>query len=120
MPSWSPDGRYRVALGQKPSRLMLYSTNTKTWKALKQFQDADGFFTWSRDSKSLYMGMDQGNNGLYRLTVPEGRLERVSDPPGTYTGMRGGPAELNLTAEGQPAMMVTTGVAQIYSLQWKH
>jgi dipeptidyl aminopeptidase/acylaminoacyl peptidase len=119
-PSWSPDGRYRVATVEQPSRLMLYSANTRTWKVLKQFQDPEGFVTWSRDSKSLYMALVEGNNGLYRLTVPDGRWEKVSELAGTYTGFGGGAPGVSLTADGQPAMMITTGVAQIYSLHWKH
>ena len=36
-PGWSPDGKYLVAIAQKPSRRVLYSTGTKTWKDLKPF-----------------------------------------------------------------------------------
>jgi hypothetical protein len=32
----------------------------------------------------------------------------------------GAPLFVSLTADGQPAMMSHTGVAQIYSLHWKH
>ena len=38
------------------------------------------------DSKSIYMGLIQGNNGIYQLTVPQGEwkqlcgLEGVNDP----------------------------------------
>ena len=70
------------------------------------------------DSKFLFMAMAEGHNGVYRLTVPDGRLEKISELPGTYTGLRGGNSGLSLTADGRPAMMVKTGVGQIYSLHW--
>ena len=119
-PSWSPDGKFLVAIGQKPSRLMLYSASTKAWKVLTQFQAPWGYWTWSRDSKSLYMGMVKGQNGIYRLTVPDGKWEKVSELASVYTSLYGGDSFVSLTAEGQPAMMSYTGVAQIYSLHWEH
>jgi Tol biopolymer transport system component len=123
-PSWSPDGKYMGVFAEQPSRMMLYSANTKTWKELTQFKDPSGFWTWSRDSKSLYMGMVQGNNGIYRITVPDGKWTKVSDLGGTYTGLYSGLADgasfVSLTPDGEPAMMAFTGVAQIYSLHWKH
>ena len=85
-----------------------------------QFQAPWGYWTWSRDSKSLYMAMVKGQNGIYRLTVPDGKWEKVSELASVYTSLYGGDSFVSLTAEGQPAMMSYTGVAQIYSLQWKH
>ncbi len=47
----------------------------------------------------------------------------MSDLGGTYTGLYSGLADgasfVSLTADGQPAMMAYTGVAQIYDLRWK-
>jgi hypothetical protein len=70
------------------------------------------------------MAMVQGHNGIYRITVPDGKWTKVSDLGGTctglYSGLADGAAFVSLTADGQPAMMANTGVAQIYSLHWKH
>ena len=118
-PSWSPDGRFMVAIAQKPSRMMLYSAGTKAWTVLTQFQVPWGFWTWSHDSKALYMGLVQGQNGIYRISVPEGKWQKLTDVPGGYIGVAGGDSGVSLTSDGQPAMMAYTGVAQIYSLQWK-
>jgi serine/threonine protein kinase len=118
--SWSPDGTYRVAWALKPSRLMLYSAKTGRWRVLTKFEEPVYAAIWSKDSKALFIGLFEGHNGIYRLTVPDGKLEKVSGLAGTYTGMRGGSSAMNITADGEPAMMVTTGVGQIYSLQWKH
>jgi serine/threonine protein kinase/Tol biopolymer transport system component len=117
-PSWSPDGKYLVAIAENPARMVLYSAERKTWKDLHRFDVIWSYWTWARDSKSLYFGMVEANQGIYRLTVPEGEwtklsgLEGVNDPSGFDSFM-------SLTPEGQPAIMSRTGVAQIYLLHWK-
>jgi eukaryotic-like serine/threonine-protein kinase len=116
VPSWSPDGKYMVAIAQNPSRMMLYTAETKTWKELYRFDAPWGYWIWSSDSKSLYMAMVGGQNGFYRLTVPAGHWEKVTG----LEGIDASPTDgfMSLTPEGQPAIMSHTGVAQIYSLQW--
>jgi eukaryotic-like serine/threonine-protein kinase len=37
VPSWSPDGQYLVAIAENPSRMVLYSAKTATWKDLHLF-----------------------------------------------------------------------------------
>jgi hypothetical protein len=97
----------------------LYSTATKTWKVLHRFDAVWSYWVWAQDGKALYVSQLQGDNGIYRLTVPQGDwtklngLEGVNDPSG-YDSF------LSLAPDGQPAIMARTGVAQIYLLQWKH
>jgi DNA-binding winged helix-turn-helix (wHTH) protein/Tol biopolymer transport system component len=116
-PSWSPDWKYMVATAQKPARLVLYTAQTKSWKDLHTFDVPSGYATWAADSKSIYMGLIEGSDGIYRLTVPQGDwkqlsgLEGVNDPQSTDS-------ILSLTPDGQPAIMSRTGVGQIYSLRW--
>jgi dipeptidyl aminopeptidase/acylaminoacyl peptidase len=117
VPSWSPDGRYMIAMAQNPSRMVLYSAESRTWKDLHAFDVPWGYWVWANDSKSIYMGLINGDNGIYQLTVPQGDwkrlcgLEGVNDPQGLDSF-------LSLTPEGQPAIMSRTGVGQIYSLLW--
>jgi len=117
VPSWSPDGKYMIAMAQDPSRMVLYSAQTKTWKDLRTFDAPGGYWTWASDSKSIYMVLVLGKNGIYQLTVPQGEwkqlcgLEGVNDP-------QGADSFLSLTPDGQPAIMSRTGVGQIYSLRW--
>jgi Tol biopolymer transport system component len=117
VPSWSPDGKYMVAITQNPARMVFYSAQTKTWKNLRTFDVPWGFWTWASDSNSIYMGLVLGNNGIYQLTVPQGEwkllcpLDGVNDPSGADSFM-------SLTPDGQPAIMSRTGVGQIYSLRW--
>jgi dipeptidyl aminopeptidase/acylaminoacyl peptidase len=116
VPSWSPDGKFMVAIAQNPSRMMLYTAETKTWKELIRFDAPWGWWIWSNDSKSLYMVMAEGQNGLYRLTVPAGNWEKLTDLEGIDA--HAADSFMSLTPEGQPAVMNHTGVAQIYSLRW--
>jgi Tol biopolymer transport system component len=118
-PSWSPDGNYLVAIAENPSRMVMYSAKTKTWKDLHSFDTVWSYWTWAADSKSLYISHVEGNNGIYQLTVPEGKwtklsgLEGVNDPSGFDSF-------ISLTPGGQPAIMSRTGVAQLYLLHWAH
>lgn len=118
VPLWSPDGRYLVAIGQRPSRLMLYSADTKTWTELKRFDVEWGWYVWANDSKSLYVTLTQGENGLYSLGVPTGTWEKLSDleripPRDPLAGF------VSVTPEGQPAIMNDTSISQIYLLRLK-
>ncbi len=53
VPSWSPDGKYMVAIANPPKRMVVYSRETKTWRTLKQFGADWGYWRWSGDSKSI-------------------------------------------------------------------
>ena len=118
VPSWAPDGKFMVAIAQSPSRMMLYSAETKTWKELIRFNEHEpwGYWIWSSDSNSLYMAIVVGQTGMYRVTVPAGNLEKLIGLEGIDT--RALDSFVSLTPEGQPAIMSHTGVAQIYALQW--
>lgn len=118
-PSWSPDGKYLVAMAQNPSRMVLYSTASRTWKDLHGFNVVWGYWVWARDSKSLYVSLVQGENGIYRLTVPQGQWTKMSGLEGV-NDFNGFDSFLSLTPDGQPAMMSRTGVAQVYLLRWPH
>jgi Tol biopolymer transport system component len=63
-PSWSPDGKYLVAMAQNPARMALYSTATKTWKDLHAFPEQSGFWSWATDSNCLYMAIFSGKQAM--------------------------------------------------------
>jgi eukaryotic-like serine/threonine-protein kinase len=117
-PSWSPDGRYLIATAQNPSRMVLYSAATKTWRDLHIFEVEWGLWIWSTDSKSAYMALARkGATGIFRLTIPDGAWSQVSGLDGVTT--KDGSTPPSLTPDGRPALMSHTGVVQIYSLSWK-
>jgi len=117
IPASSPDGRYVVAMAREPLRMVIYSTATKQWRTLMQFDAPEGFYAWSPDSRFVYFSQTQTHAGMYRVSVPDGARQRVSDVPdvGTTTNAQ----FVSVTADGQPAVMANAGAAQVYSLQWK-
>lgn len=76
-PRWSPDGRYIVAMPLDQSKLVFYDTATHTWKTLIARPAHDP--VWSNDSRWIYfhdfLAQDQP---VYRVSVPDGKLERVA------------------------------------------
>ena len=50
---WKIHGR----VAQNPSRMMLYTGQSGTWRDLKKFDLPWGFWVWSSDSKSIYMAV---------------------------------------------------------------
>jgi succinylarginine dihydrolase len=43
VPSWSPDGKYMVAMANPPKRMVVSYRGTKTWRTLKQCRADWGF-----------------------------------------------------------------------------
>jgi hypothetical protein len=115
--AWSPDGKFMAAIAQNPSRMVLYSTATRTWKDLKKFDLRWGYWEWSSDSKWIYMVVHTPSPGIYRLTVADGEWKRMSGLEGLVDLPEF--ARFSLTPDDRPALMSSTGVAQIYSLHWK-
>ena len=109
-PRWSPDGRYIVAQFDVGPGLMLYDTQTQTWKKLLQPQDVSGgsnYLTWSHDSTAIYFDtVFTDQPAFYRLRVRDAKLDRVVDLKshrlfprfcsqcGSWTGLAPGDAPL--------------------------
>jgi Tol biopolymer transport system component len=122
VPSWSPDGKYLVAVAVNPDRMMLYSTQSGTWKELRRLEIPWGYWVWSRDSKAIYIASWETDPGIYRLTIPNGNLEKITSLDGIKFDPDNDVLEgfISLTADGQPALLSDTSVVQIYSLQWNN
>jgi len=116
IPAWSPDGRYLLAMLREPLSMMIYSAVTKQWRTLMPFDAREGFYAWAPDSRSIYFTQTQTHAGMYRVSVPDGVRQRVSDIPDVGTSNS---QFVSVTADGQPAVMANAGAAQVYSLQWK-
>ena len=114
--AWSPDGKYLVAIAREPLRMMIYAAATKQWRELRRFDAPWGYYAWTRDSRYIYFDQTATLPGLYRLSVPSGAWERISDVPSLGSVPD---AFVSVTVDGQPAVMNHTGVAQVYSLEWK-
>ncbi len=126
-PLWSPDGQYLAAIQNPPKSQAVYSVKTKQWKQLKIFERDWGFFVWAPDSKSLYSmcGPSEAatgeQNGIYRLTVPDGKWEIFAKFTGLNGVLRAGAQDfVSITPEGNIATTSDTSVTQIYQLKWKN
>jgi serine/threonine protein kinase len=122
VPSWSPDGKYMVAMANPPKHMVVYSRETKTWRTLKQFAADWGYYRWSADSKSILMpkiSAEPGEQpGVYRLNVADGKWTPVAIFSGLNVSSSPFENFLSITPDGRPAMMSDTSVVQIYSLRW--
>jgi len=122
-PRWSPDGKYMVAAGYNPTRVVLYSAQTGTWKALRVSDRPSGNWVWSNDSQFLYFDMPDGGpeqvRGFYRLAIADGAWSRMAGYDRlAVIGNAGQGVFPSITSEGQPAIMIDTSVDQIYSAKW--
>jgi eukaryotic-like serine/threonine-protein kinase len=122
VPSWSPDGLYMVAMAENPSRMVLYSAQTRTWKDLKKFEVPWGYWVWSGDSKSLDIAMTQAapgeEPGIYRLTITDGTWERIAKFDGVTVSSEGFEGFPCITPDSQLAIMSDTSAVQIYLTKW--
>jgi eukaryotic-like serine/threonine-protein kinase len=122
VPSWSPDGKYMVAIGQNPSRMLLYSAESGRWKDLKKFEAAWGYWIWANDSKSVYIAMKDaepgGESGIYRLSIANGKWDLVASFNGMPINRDGAEGFPSLTLNGEVAMMSDTSAVQIYWAKW--
>ena len=122
VPSWSPDGKYMVAIANPPKRMVVYDRAAKAWKTLKEFGADWGFWKWSDDSKSILMAKtapEPGERpGVYQLSVADGKWTPVAAFNGLSVSSDGAENLLSITADGRVAMMSDTSVVQIYSLRF--
>jgi serine/threonine protein kinase len=122
VPSWSPDGKYMVAIAQNPSRMVLYSAASGTWKDLKIFKTLWQYWVWANDSRSVYFAMkdpEPGEQpGMYRLTIADAKWEQATKFDGLTVNRDGSEGFPSMTADGRVAMMRDTSVVQIYWAKW--
>ena len=118
-PSWSPDGRWLVAVAANPKRFMLYSPATQHWRELAEWGGSSGWWVWSHDSKAIYqLDREPQNNRVLRIPLATGRAEVFATLEGVKITVNTG-VELNVTADNMPAIISDNSVQQIYSLDWK-
>jgi len=121
VPSWSPDGKYMVAIANPPKRMVVNSRGTKTWRTLKEFGADWGFWRWSGDSKSVLMAKvapEPGEQpGIYRLNISDGKWALIATFNGLSVSSGWSENLLSITPDGRVAMMSDTSVVQIYSLR---
>lgn len=122
VPSWSPDGKHLVAIAQNPSRMVLYSAGSGTWRDLRKFEVVWGYWVWSNESKSVYIAMTAAElgfePGIYRLTIADGAWNQIAKFDGLTLSRSGAENFPSLTTDGRLAIMNDTSAVQIYSAKW--
>lgn len=122
VPRWSPNGKYMIAVGQNPSRMVLYSVQSGTWRDLKKFDAPWGWYTWLKDSKSVYVSLPTPSPGIqtgfYQLGIPDGSWKLLTRLDGLNLGFSPEESFDSLTADERPAKMTNTSVVQIYRAKW--
>jgi len=87
-PRWSPDGRFIAALTLDQQKVMLFDSATRAWSTLAASSAADP--VWSEDSKALYVhSYMAGTEPIYRVSVPDGRMEEVASLKNLPVGTTG-------------------------------
>ncbi len=77
-PRWSPDGCYIAALSLDQHQLLLFDIATRHWRVIAQTTAADP--VWAANSSALYFHASLAEmQPIYRISIPEGRLEQVGD-----------------------------------------
>ncbi|MGA9475173.1 MAG: protein kinase [Terriglobales bacterium] len=122
VPSWSPDGKYMVAIAENPSRMVLYTVASGTWKDLKIFKAPWQYWVWANDSRSVYFAMREPEPGeepgMYQLTTADGKWEQAAKFSGLTVNRDDLEGFPSMTADGRFAMMRDTSVVQIYWAKW--
>jgi serine/threonine protein kinase/Tol biopolymer transport system component len=115
-PRWSPDGRFIAAMTiPTTTEIKLFDVQNRQWFTLARHQGAWGFPTWSRDGKFIYALRGPEPWSVDRISVPDGKQERVVDLTGTYlTGAVG--FWFGLDPKDVPLLLRDNGSSDIYAL----
>jgi Tol biopolymer transport system component/DNA-binding winged helix-turn-helix (wHTH) protein len=109
----SPNGRYLT--GHRSDKTMLYDFETQQWSDF-----GDGIPAWSRDSKFVYLHRKNADQSeIVRMSVPDGKVERVLDLKGISLGGYW-PDWVSLLPDDSPLLMLDKSTQEIYRLQFQH
>jgi Tol biopolymer transport system component len=114
-PRSSQDGRYLAALSADSTKLMLFDNEKKSWTqlAVSRF----GFENWSHDGRYLYAeDYSDKTDDLVRVTVPDGKVERVLSLKEIPRGFDPWEFWVGLAPDDSPLLMRDRSTQEIYSL----
>jgi serine/threonine protein kinase/Tol biopolymer transport system component len=112
---WSPDGRYMVALVYSShTELRIFEVKTQRWIALPTGGDVE-FPSFSHDSRFIYFLRFGRDQGVFRIPVTGGKLDRVVDMKNWHlTGYFG--FSMSLDPTDAPLILRDVGGNDIYAL----
>jgi DNA-binding winged helix-turn-helix (wHTH) protein/Tol biopolymer transport system component len=117
-PRWSPDGRYIAALlSPQVDRLPVFDVKLQRWFDLSVNGEVE-FPSFSRDSKFIYFLRNGKDQGVFRVPVTGGKVERVVDMANWHvTGYFG--YSMSLDPNDAPLVLRDTGSDDIYALAFE-
>jgi hypothetical protein len=118
-PRVSRDGRYLISRRVR-NKVMLYDFPTQRWSEFMDGMDY-GTPTWSLDSKFVYMQRKNGDGSVevVRISVPDGKIERVLDLKGITLGGYW-PDGVDLLPDNSPLLMLDKNAQEIYRLELRY
>ena len=110
----SRDGHYVAALRVGQNKVMLYDLRTQRWSELAK---GWGSIAWSHDSQSVYLHLKHGSKPaeLVRISVPDGKVQRILDLTGVTLGGLW-PDWISLLPDDSPLLMMDKSTEEIYRL----
>jgi DNA-binding winged helix-turn-helix (wHTH) protein/Tol biopolymer transport system component len=114
----SHDGHFLTALPMGQNKVMLYDLKTNRWSELAQ---AFGSIVWSHDSRFVYLHLKHEAKPaeLVRISVPDGRIQRVLDLKGVTLGGLW-PDWISLLPDDSPLLMLDRSTEEIYRLDLQY
>jgi len=114
-PRWSPDGRYIAAVkdddpDRQLQRLYLFDLLTGRRRPLEAHHVNNA--TWSHDGKYIYYDGLGGHDGIFRVSISDGRAELVASLSGVE---RWSDDWSGLTPEDCPLILGDAGNEELYS-----
>jgi hypothetical protein len=110
----SHDGHYFTALPMGHNKVMLYDLKTNRWSELAQ---GWGSIVWSHNSRFVYLHLKHESepDELVRISVPDGKVQRVLDLKGVALGGLW-PDWISLLPDDSPLLMLSRSTEEIYRL----
>jgi DNA-binding winged helix-turn-helix (wHTH) protein/Tol biopolymer transport system component len=116
----SHDGHYLTALPmpRDQNRVMLYDLQTQRWSQLAK---AFGSIVWSHNSQFVYLHLKHESepDELVRISVPNGKIQRVLDLKGVTLGGLW-PDWISLLPDDSPLLMLDRSTEEIYRLDLQY
>jgi Tol biopolymer transport system component/DNA-binding winged helix-turn-helix (wHTH) protein len=110
-PRWSPDGRFIAVLAPRNPRV--YDLVKRRWSELPV--GPVDWPTWSKDSRSIYFLRLFGDPGVIRISIQDGKIEKVVDLKGfQFTGWFS--FWFGLDPTDAPLLLRNVGSEDIYAL----
>jgi DNA-binding winged helix-turn-helix (wHTH) protein/Tol biopolymer transport system component len=121
-PRWSPDGRYIAGITTDHRALELIDLEKKQSSTIELGEKVPAnWISWSHDSRFIYyLNVDDyvlhtRDPGVYRVSITEGRLEKVVDLNG-FTPAGFGGMWLGIDPDDTPILLRNAGMREIYAL----